>query len=100
MRRRAGGGSGGSMTDDTRERKGLNRREFFAGASAAGVALAATEQATAQTGGADARKPVPPTDQRLAREQPVVADYTPDEEARYFVAHPASDVMVDVIKSL
>lgn len=88
------------MTDDTPERKGLNRRQFFAGASAAGVALAATDQAAAQTGGTDARKPAPPTDQRLAREQSVVPGYTPEEEARYFVAHPASDVMVDVIKSL
>src|ERR1044071_4124453 len=88
------------MGDNTQQPKGVNRREFFAGASLAGVALAATDAATAQTPPADEPKPVAPTDQRLAREQPTADAYTPAEEARYFVSHPASDVMVDVIKSL
>jgi thiamine pyrophosphate-dependent acetolactate synthase large subunit-like protein len=87
------------MADDTHERKALNRRQFFAGATLAGAALATGEPVAAQTAPADERKPLPPTDGRLAREQPAGA-YTPAEEARYFVAHPASDVMVDVIKSL
>ena len=88
------------MADDKREPKGLNRRDFFAGASLAGMALATPGPVAAQTAPADERKPVPPTDQRLAREQPTVDAYTPAEESRYFVAHAASDVMVDVIKSL
>jgi hypothetical protein len=37
------------MADDTREPKGLNRPEFFAGASMAGVAVAAVGTAGTQT---------------------------------------------------
>jgi len=78
---------------------GLSRREFLAGASAAGAALAGTPAATAQTA-ADAARPVPPSGARLAREQGAPEGYSAEEAARYFVDDPGSDVMVELIKNL
>jgi len=77
----------------------LNRRHFLAGASAAGVGLAAAAPAAAQTrlneGGAR-----PPNEAELAREQGSLDGYTAEESERYFVERPGSDVMVDLIKRL
>lgn len=77
---------------------GLNRRDFLAGASAAGVGLTATHPAAAQApepGGV-----LPPTEAEIEREQGSVEGYTAEETARYFVGRAGSDVMVDLIKTL
>lgn len=76
----------------------LNRREFLAGATVAGVALGSTgtanAQVTAQTGSA------PPTEAQRVRDQGLPDEYNAIESDRYFVKNPGSDFMVDVIKSL
>ena len=77
--------------------QGLNRRDFLAGASAAGVGLAAAQPAPAQTS-AERAAVRPPSDAELAREHGDF--YTTEESERYFVDHPGSDLMVDLIKSL
>jgi thiamine pyrophosphate-dependent acetolactate synthase large subunit-like protein len=78
---------------------GLSRREFLAGASAAGAALAGAPAAVAQTA-AGAAPPAAPTGAELAREQGAPDDYTPDEAARYFVDDPGSDVMLELLRTL
>lgn len=77
----------------------LNRRQFMAGAGAAGVALGAAPDTLAQTA---AGQPgvTPPSEQQRLRDQGPLTDYTAAERDRYFVARPGSDFMVDVIKSL
>ena len=79
---------------------GVSRREFLAGASAAGAALAGPHAADAQTPPGSAAPPAPPSGAELAREHGALDDYTPEEAARYFVDDPASDVMLDVLRSL
>jgi thiamine pyrophosphate-dependent acetolactate synthase large subunit-like protein len=81
---------------------GVSRREFLAAAtaaSAAGTALTTAVPAGAQPA-ADAARAAPPSDAERVAEQGAFDDYTPEETARYFVEHPASDVIVDVLKSL
>ena len=82
------------MKDDTHGSKRINRREILAGASLLGTTLATGGTADAQTTPPDRPPASPPSDQRLAREQPVAGAYTPAEEARYFVSHAASDVKI------
>ena len=88
----------------TKQRKdpgdeGLNRREFIAGATVAGVALGAGGDANAQVAEGQAVA-APPTEAQRLRDQGVPAEYSSAETERYFVARPGSDFMVDVIKSL
>jgi acetolactate synthase-1/2/3 large subunit len=78
---------------------GVNRREFLAGASIAGVGVATVPGATAQVTQPATGAP-PPTEAQLAREQGPLEAYTPEEEVRYFVKHAGSDVMVDLLRSL
>ena len=78
----------------------MNRRDFLAGATAAGVVLANAAPASAQTSTGDQRVVLPPGAEQLEREVGTVDDYTSEEVDRYFVSNPGSDFMVDVIKSL
>jgi thiamine pyrophosphate-dependent acetolactate synthase large subunit-like protein len=79
----------------------VNRRDFLSGATAAaGVALADPAAVSAQTSSDGERAALPPSAQQLARESGIVDSYTAEESARYFVASPGSDFMVDVVKSL
>ena len=76
----------------------LDRRSFIAGSvTVAGMALAVSEPAAAQTERTGA---APPTATALARERGSADDYSPAEAERYFVDAPGSDFMVDVIKSV
>ena len=87
------------MKDD-KKTGGLNRRGFLAGATAAGVAavpLAKSSPASAQETGASA--PLPNAAQ-AAMEHEVPDGYNDAQAARYFVDHPGSDFMVDVLKAL
>jgi len=68
-------------------------------AAAAGVSLGAARGASAQAT-ADSSSTPPPSEQQRQRDQRALADYTADEQTRYFVEKPGSDFMVDVIKSL
>jgi acetolactate synthase I/II/III large subunit len=76
----------------------LDRRRFIAGSvTVAGMALAASEPAAAQTESAGI---APPSAAALERERGPVDDYTAEEVDRYFIDSPGSDFMLDVIKSL
>ena len=87
------------MKDD-KKTGGLNRRDFLAGATAAGVAavpLAKTSPASAQE--TDTSAPLPNAEQ-AAMEHEIPDGYNDAQAARYFVDHPGSDFMVDVLKAL
>ncbi len=92
------------MQDDNKS-VGLDRRGFLAGATAAGLAavpLATTspvnaQEASARSNGASA--PLPnAVDAAMEHEAP--DGYTDAQAANYFVDHPGSDFMVDVLKAL
>ena len=83
----------------TANSEGVSRRDFLTAASVAGAGLAAAGSTQAQTTAEGARAPLP-TDAALAREQGALQPYTPEEAQRYFVAHPGSDWMVDLLKLL
>ena len=89
------------MTDhhDADNKDGLNRRQFLAGATVAGVGLAAVAP-TAQAQSSTTTATPPPSEAQLVRERGPVDDYTAEERDRYFVERPGSDFMVDVLKSL
>ncbi|MDH3198705.1 MAG: thiamine pyrophosphate-binding protein, partial [Candidatus Krumholzibacteria bacterium] len=83
--------------------EGLNRREFLSSATAAGVAAAALAKpdgASAQDAGQPMAAAAPPTPAQLAMEYDDPAGYSAEEIRDYFVKHPGSDFMVDVIRSL
>ncbi len=85
----------GGAVKKTTSGDGLNRREFLSGAAAAGMAAAALpapKTAAAAT--------APPSEAQLAREFEVPAGYSEGEAQEYFVAHPGSDFMFDVIRGL
>ena len=88
-----------AQSPKSKQQDDINRRDFLAGASLAGVGLATAGSAEAQTpaGESGAR---PPTEVELAREQGQLDGYTAEESARYFVERAGSDVMVDLIKNL
>lgn len=77
---------------------GVSRREFLAGATVAGVAVTAPTASQAQT--SPPAGATPPSEAQRLRDAGLPGEYTEDEEDRYFVEHPGSDFMVDVIKSL
>jgi thiamine pyrophosphate-dependent acetolactate synthase large subunit-like protein len=82
------------------ESSGVSRREFLAAASVASAALSTAAAPAAAQPAAEPPRAVPPSDAERVAEHGVLDDYTPEEAARYFVDHPASDVIVDVLKSL
>jgi acetolactate synthase-1/2/3 large subunit len=88
------------MATERPDPAGVSRREFLAAATAASAASAALTAAPAGAQpAAEAPRPAPPSDAERVAEG-ALDDYTPQEAARYFVDHPASDVIVDVLKSL
>lgn len=82
----------------------LSRRKFLSSTAAAGVAaatLGGTEPAVADNPPpATARSATPPSVQQLAMEHDNPATYDATEIGEYFVEHPGSDFMVDVIRGL
>ena len=82
------------------------RRDFLKGVAAVGAASSLTSQSKAIAQGAPTEvsratvSALPPSRYVEAMELEVPDGYTADEAAHYFVQHPASDFMVDVIKSL
>ncbi len=91
------------MEQDEKERR-LSRRKFLSSTAAAGVAAATltnSETATAAAPPApDRQTPTPPSAHELAMEHDDPAVYDATEASEYFIDHPGSDVMVDVIKKL
>ncbi len=90
------------MNEDDKT-EGLNRRGFLAGATAAGLAavpLAKTSTVAAQEAGTDAAAAPLPNAAQAAMEHEVPEGYTGVQAANYFVDHPGSDFMVDVLKAL
>ncbi|MDH3508512.1 MAG: thiamine pyrophosphate-binding protein, partial [Gammaproteobacteria bacterium] len=86
-----------------RQSDGLNRREFIAGATGAGLAatsLTKPEQTQAQEPGEALVAAAPPNADAMAMEGDIPAGYSSAEAGEYFVKRPGSDFMVDVIKSL
>lgn len=89
------------MHEDDRK-DGINRRGFLAGATAAvaAVPLAGGSDAEAQeTGAAGSPAPLPNAAQ-AAMEHETPDGYSDVQAANYFVEHPGSDFMVDVIKAM
>ncbi len=82
----------------------ISRRDFLAVATAAGIAaapLSARGQSVAEKESPSIQsKAAPPsvTQTRMEREAPV--GYSEEQAKDYFINHPGSDFMVDVIKSL
>lgn len=83
---------------------GVNRRQFLSGATAGVAAAALTKPAAAQQGssqaGAQLAAVTPPSAAAEAMEYDVPEGYSAEEAREYFVRHPGSDFMVDVIKDL
>ena len=83
------------------QKEGLNRRRFLAGATVAGLAhvpLSKTSRVEAQ----ETRGPMGalPNSLDAAMEHDTPEGYTEGQAANYFVDHPGSDFMVDVLKTL
>ena len=90
------------MNEDDKT-EGLNRRGFLAGATAAGLAavpLAKTSTVAAQEAVTDASAAPLPNAAQAAMEHETPEGYTGVQAANYFVDHPGSDFMVDVLKAL
>jgi thiamine pyrophosphate-dependent acetolactate synthase large subunit-like protein len=87
-----------STASESPGEQALDRRSFITGGiTMAGAALAPVSTASAQTASTAAG---PPNESALERERSAVDDYSAEEAARYFVARPGSDFMVDVLKSV
>jgi len=86
------------MTTD-KKNEGLNRRDFLSSATAVGVATASLGKSVSAAEAA-ASKPAAPTEAKLAMEFDDPAGYSAVEIDAYFVRHPGSDFMVDVVRSL
>lgn len=81
--------------------EGLNRREFLSSATAVGVAaVSLTNSAPASAKDAGEPATAVPTESQLAMEYDEPEGYSAEEIGDYFVKHPGSDFMVDVIQSL
>ena len=84
--------------------EGVNRREFLSSATAGVAAAALAKSAAAQEGSPPAEAQfaavTPPSAAAEAMEYDVPAGYSAAEASEYFVRHPGSDFMVDVIKDL
>jgi len=87
------------------KRGGVKRRDFIASATSAGLA-AGTIKTPAQASSqgerqlAGSMKASPPAEAQLAEEFDPLTEYSPADALRYFVERPASDFMVDTIRSL
>ena len=81
-----------SKSDD-----GVDRRSFIKGvvSAAPAVALPASVKAQETEPGLG-----PPSSELEAMERPAVEGYTEEENRRYFVQRPGSDVMVDALRTL
>jgi thiamine pyrophosphate-dependent acetolactate synthase large subunit-like protein len=84
--------------------EGVNRREFLSTATAGVAAAALTKPAAAQEAGAETGEQMaavtPPSAAVEAMESGAPEGYGADEAMEYFVKHPGSDFMVDVIKDI
>lgn len=80
--------------------KGVNRRDFLAGATAAGVAATALKTGETSAQESQLAAVTPPNAHQAAMEGDLPAGYSEEQAGEYFVKHPGSDFMVDVIKSL
>ena len=82
------------------------RRDFLKGVAAVGTVSSLTAESNASTASSatevsqSAVSALPPSHYEESMEVAVPDGYTAEEAAHYFVQHPASDFMVDVIKSL
>ena len=82
------------------------RRDFLKGVAVVGTASSLTAQSKASTASSatEVSQPtvsaLPPSHYETTMELAVPDGYTAEQAAHYFVQHPASDYMVDVIKSL
>jgi len=94
--------TGAFMSSDSKSDK-VNRREFLAGATTAGLAAAGLGKpgdATAQATGEALMAASPPDARALALEGEFPDGYSAEEAPEYFIRRPGSDFMVDVVKSL
>jgi len=87
------------------ERDGVSRREFLSSATAAGLAaasLATSDKAVAQEQAGEqlVAAAAPPSAAQTAMEEDIPAGYGAEEAREYFVKHPGSDFMLDVIRNL
>jgi acetolactate synthase I/II/III large subunit len=91
------------MKDDDKP-EGVNRRDFLSTATVGVAAAAMTNPASAQDGSGAAGEQMaaasPPSAAMDAMEYDVPDGYGAEEATDYFVRHPGSDFMVDVLKDL
>ena len=89
------------MSDSTAKNT-LPRRRFLKGVAAAGAAPALLGAAESEVADPQSTAPAatPPSSRAAAMESTVPEGYTDAQDARYFVSHPGSDVMVDTLRSL
>lgn len=84
--------------------EGVNRREFLSTATVGVAAAALSKPALAQQAGeetdAQMAAVAPPSAAAEAMENDPPAGYSAQEAGEYFVKHPGSDFMVDVLKDL
>jgi thiamine pyrophosphate-dependent acetolactate synthase large subunit-like protein len=81
--------------------EGLNRRGFLAGATAAGIAVVPLTKTSPVSAQETQNSSAPlPNAAEAAMEHETPAGYSEVQAANYFVAHPGSDFMVDVLKAL
>jgi thiamine pyrophosphate-dependent acetolactate synthase large subunit-like protein len=84
--------------------EGVNRREFLssatAGVAAAALAKPAAAQEASEQAGPQFAAVTPPSAAAEAMEYDVPAGYSAAEAREYFVRHPGSDFMIDVVKDL
>jgi len=89
------------MKKSNDKRENLNRREFLSSATAAGVAaVSITHSGPAGAEEQVEQKAAAPGEEQLAMEYEDPAGYSADEIENFFVKHPGSDFMVDVVQSL
>ncbi len=80
---------------------GLNRRGFLAGATAAGLAAVPLSKTTNVDAQESNRASAPlPNSMDAAMEHEIPGGYTGEQAKNYFVHHPGSDFMVDVLAAL
>jgi len=87
------------MKDDDKK-EGLNRRGFLTGTAAGLAAVPLAKTSTAEAQEAEATSAPLPNAADAAMEHEVPEGYTSAQAANYFVEHPGSDFMVDVLKAL
>jgi thiamine pyrophosphate-dependent acetolactate synthase large subunit-like protein len=80
--------------------EGVNRREFLTTASVGVAAAALAKPAAAQDANSRMAAATPPSAAMEAMENDPPAGYSAEQAGEYFVKHPGSDFMVDVLKDL